>query len=136
MRAVEEADWIFGEMTVTEYEALEEVGIFDGRGWNSVANGLKLMMPPRGKLVPDPTKRKKAKMSGPEGIVRGPPRKGQLTMKPSTVEVRPLLMGGCHPRAPGTARPPSGHPTHPPAFGHALRREKIQDPEVLQTPSL
>ena len=121
---------------MTEYEALEEVGIFDGRGWNSVANGLKLVTPPRGKLVPDPTKRKKAKVSDPEGTSKGPPRKGQLMAKPSAVGARPPPTGGCHPRVPGTARPPSGRPVHPPTFGHASRGEKIQDLKAPQTSPL
>ena len=127
-RAVEEADWILGEMTTTEYEALEEAGISDGRGCNSVANSLKLVMPPRGKPVPDPSRRKKAKVLDPEGTARDPPRKGQMTTKPSASGARPptagakhLLAGDFGSRAPSTAHPPSRHSPHSAALGHASR---------------
>lgn len=141
-RAVEEADWILGEMTTTEYEALEEAGISGGRGCNSVANSLKLAMPPRGKPVPDPSRRKKAKVLDLEGTARDPPRKGQLTTKPPSAGARPptararhLLAGDFGSHAPSTAHPPSRHPPHPATLGHASRGEEPQDLKTLQRSS-
>ena len=142
-RAVEEADWILGEMTITEYEALEEAGIPDGQGWNSIANSFKLVMPPRGRPVPDPAKRKKAKVLDSGGTARDPPRRGQLTTKPSATGARPPTAGVKRPlagdfgsRAPGTARSPSRHPPPPAAPGYASRRERPQDLKALQRSSL